>query len=72
MPYFIYQVFSDKKLELVDEFPAFPVAKKIVKQLRAEQTDPEAFRYQIIFAKNPSEAEMLLKEKREALLTGED
>lgn len=72
MPYFIYKIFSDKKLEKVSNFPKFIEAKQQVKILRAALSEADHYQLKIIFAQHETEAEMLLKEEREYRPTGED
>jgi len=71
MPYFIYQIEADKKLELLHTFPKYRDAKAQAKSLRAELTDDTA-NIKIIFASNPTEAERLLLTPREAPVQGDD
>jgi len=72
MPYFIYNVFPDKKLELVAEMEKFREAKLHARALREEQLDTANYTVKIIFAKNSMEAQLLLKEEREARPLGDD
>lgn len=72
MPYFIYKVFADKKLEKIISFPKFIEAKQEVKTLRAALTNEDRYQVKIIFAQNEAAAEMLLKEERERQPEGDD
>ncbi len=72
MPYFIYKVFADKKLEKISSFPKFIDAKQEAKTLRAALTNVDHYNIKIIFAQNEMSAEMLLKEEREYLPDGDD
>jgi len=72
MPYFIYKIFSDKKLEKVSNFPKFIEAKQQAKTLRAALSEQDNYYIKIVFADHETEAEMLLKEEREYRPTGED
>lgn len=72
MPYFIYKIHADKKLEQVGEFEKFREAKLQAREMRAAQTVADNYQVKIIFAKNPSEAKLLLKEEREPQPRGDD
>lgn len=72
MPYFIYKVFADKKLENITSFPKFIEAKQEVKTLRAALTSADQYQVKIIFAQNEISAEMSLKEEREYQPDGDD
>lgn len=72
MPYFIYKVFADKKLEKITSFPKFVDAKQQARTLRATLTAADHYNIKIIFAQNETAAEMLLKEEREYLPEGDD
>jgi hypothetical protein len=72
MPYFIYKVFADKKVENISCFPKFIEAKQEVKILRAALTSADQYQIKIIFAQNETAAEMLLKEERERQPEGDD
>lgn len=72
MPYFIYNVFANKKVEKVSSFPKFIEAKQEAKALRAALTNEDQYQVKIIFAQNEIAAEMLLKEEREYQPDGDD
>lgn len=72
MPYQIYKVFPDKKLEYIDTKDAYREAKDLVSALRKEQGDDADHLVRLVFAKNQSEAERLLTEEREAPPAGEE
>lgn len=72
MPYFIYKVFADKKVEKITSFPKFIEAKQEAKILRAALTSADHYQVKIIFAQNEIAAEMLLKEEREYQPDGDD
>lgn len=72
MPYFIYKVFPDKKVEKITAFSKFIEAKQEVKKLRALLTINDHYQVKIIFAQHETSAEMLLKEEREYQPDGDD
>ncbi len=72
MPYFIYKVFPGKKLEQIAELEKFREAKQQARSLRESTPPTDAYSIKIIFAKNELEAQLLLKEAREARPVGDD
>ena len=72
MPYFIYKIRPVKQLEKVSHFEKFREAKIEVKAMRKELDVADNYVLKIIFAKNEIEAELLLKETREARPLGDD
>lgn len=65
MPYFVYSVASDKKLELIRSFDSYREAKQAATAARLKLSVNENRLVRIIFAQNPAEAEELLRTKRE-------
>ncbi|MDM8545531.1 hypothetical protein [Candidatus Venteria ishoeyi] len=72
MPYFLYKVFPDKKLEKITDFEKFQDAKKQARDLRTSMTEADNYTVKVMFAKNEMEAELLLKETREPRPRGDD
>lgn len=72
MPYFVYKVFSGKRLELVESRDKYPEAKSLVKSMRMALSADDDYSVRIIFASNTNEAERLLTEKREPRPAGEE
>lgn len=72
MPYFIYKIYSKKQLEKITEFEKFRDAKLEARKMRETLTSADPYDIKIIFAKNDLEAEVLLKEEREARPQGDD
>ena len=73
MPYYIYNVYPDKQLEKVAEFPAFREASTEAKRLRKEIPLAGLYKVKVIFAENESLAAGLLMQEREPEpLTGDD
>ncbi|MEW8013679.1 MAG: hypothetical protein B0D96_03910 [Candidatus Sedimenticola endophacoides] len=72
MPYFIYRIHTDKRLEPEGSFNSYREAKHQAKALRADQDPDEQTSVRIIFAHNPIEAERLLLTPREAPVEGDD
>ncbi len=65
MPYFIYRISPERKLNLVESFDRYQDAKRAVTALRVAQESDDADRVKMIFAKDSREAEELLTVKRE-------
>ena len=72
MPYFVYKVFSNRTLEPVDAHEKYRDAKVRARELRAESKDDDDFTFRLIYARNETEAERLLTQKREPRPLGED
>ena len=71
MPYFIYNIYPNRRLEPVERFDKYPDAKKAARTMRAKLTPDDEHTVKIVFAPNPEEAERLLLEKREPQPEGE-
>ena len=72
MPYFVYKVFSNRTLEPVDAYDKHRDAKVRARELRVESKDDDDFTFRLIYARNETEAERLLTQKREPRPLGED
>lgn len=72
MPYFIYNIFPNKKLELVESFPKYRDARDAARTLRSQLPDDALHTVKVIHAKHPEEAERLLKQERKPRPLGED
>ena len=72
MPYLVYKVFAEKKLEYVDTQPNYREAKAVVNAMRKELNEEADHMVRMVFAKNQNEAERLLTEEREAPPAGEE
>ena len=72
MPYFVYKVFSGRKVELVDRFDGYRDARNHARDLRGALPPDADHTIRVIFANNESEASRLLAEKREPRPLGED
>ena len=73
MPYYIYRVFPDKRLEKIEEFPAFREASVRAKTLRREIPADQDYLIKMVFAETPFEAQLLLAQPRQPEpLTGDD
>ena len=71
MPYFIYKITSGsaggiKDLELIDIFDEFKLAKKFIREQRAEIELDDRTTMKMIFAETELEAEQRLREPRDA------
>ena len=65
MAYFVYNIFPNKKLELLDEYPTYREARDNVRDRRKLQDENAEHTVRLVHAKNPAEAERLLNAKRE-------
>ena len=72
MPYFIYRIETDKKVQMIESHPKYREAKERAKGLRAEKAADDPATIRIIFAQNALEAERLLLTPREAPVEGDD
>lgn len=72
MPYFLYKVFPNKKLELIEDFGKYKEAKDKARHLRDEMGDDDSYIVKIIHAKHPDEAQRLLSQERKPRPMGED
>lgn len=72
MPYYVYAVKPYAQLERLAEFPAFKEASAHAKALRAGQRAGLAARIKVMFADNPTAAEDLMLQVREAPPDGDD
>jgi hypothetical protein len=69
MPYYIFNIQPapapvNKELKLINEFEKFQDAKKELKNLRVNNTDPKTL-FKTVLAENVLEAEEMLMETRE-------
>jgi hypothetical protein len=60
MPFFIFKVAADHRLEYLDEEEKYRAAKEKVKQLRAAHTRDDGTTYRMVFANSVGQAELLL------------
>lgn len=65
MPYFIYRISPQRLLTYVDEFAHYRKARDTARHMRRERTRDDLETIKIVFAKDRSEAEILLKTHRE-------
>jgi len=72
MPYFVYKIAPDKKLELLDEYPGYREARDNVRDRRKELDENTEHTVRLIHAKHTEEAERLLTDKREPRPMGEE
>jgi hypothetical protein len=75
MPYYVYSIIEKEKtkeLEHLDTFAKYQEAKKAVRSKREQKAADDVADYRMIFAKNETEAETLLKAPRDERVIGED
>lgn len=72
MPYFVYNVYPDKKLELIETFGKYREARDHARELRKQLTENDTHTVKLIHAKHETEAERLLTTEREARPIGEE
>lgn len=65
MPYFIYRISPQRILTYISEYAHYRQARDTARQMRQEQIRDNLDTIKIIFAKDRSEAELLLKIPRE-------
>jgi hypothetical protein len=66
MPYFVYKIFPEDQLELVDTYEVFKEAKNVCREMRKSMAGDEGYQVRMIFAKDTREARRLLTTKRKA------
>ena len=72
MPYFVYKVSENRRLEQVDAFDRYRDAKQLARSMREQLPDDADYLVRVIFAGNGEEAARLLTEKREPRPMGEE
>ena len=65
MPYFVYRIPEERKLEYIDTFEKYREAREITRSQRAELGKGSTVLVKMIYAKNQTEAEKLLLAPRE-------
>ncbi len=65
MPYYIYRISAERKLELVESYEAYRDAKQAATRMRAGRNPNDAYTVKMIFAQDPAEAKQLLTTRRE-------
>jgi hypothetical protein len=72
MPYYVYEIFPPKRLELVDGFSAYREARTRARALRAALGADAEQSVRVIYAQSTEEAARLLTEVREPRPLGEE
>jgi len=72
MPYFLYRITADRKLNLIDTFEKFQDAKARARQMRAEASDGSTDTIRMIFAETAKKAQLLLSDARNPRTDGDD
>jgi len=72
MPYFVYNIFPDQKLECLEEHPSYKEARDSVRNKRKEMKEDAGYTVRLVHAKHTEEAERLLTAKREPRPMGEE
>ena len=72
MPYFIYRIQSERKLEKIDAFPKYREAKEMIRTIRSQEDSEADTLIRMIFANNQTEAEQLLRAPRDDRIIGDD
>lgn len=72
MPYFVFNVFPNKKVQEVESFGAYREARDFARERRTALTSDDDYVVKVIFAGNADEAARLLTTEREARPLGED
>lgn len=71
MPFFVYRVFPDQKLEYIDRYEVYKDAKAVLRALQMDEHRPDVL-MRMMFAPNESEAERLLLAPRDDRILGDD
>ncbi|WPL18041.1 hypothetical protein Thiowin_03092 [Thiorhodovibrio winogradskyi] len=72
MPYFVYQVSTNRQLTYIDTKERYQDARTLVRELRAKNSADDKGEYRLIFAHQQGEAEKLLSTPRDERVIGED
>ena len=72
MPYFVYEIYPPRRLELVDGFESYREARERARSLRADLGAEAEQTVRVIFARSTEEATRLLMEVREPRPLGEE
>lgn len=72
MPYYVYEIYPPRRLELVDSFEAYRDARTHARSLRASLGADAQQQVRVIFAQSTEEASRLLTEVREPRPLGEE
>ena len=72
MPYFIYKIHGNQRFELVESKAKYAEARQIARSMRASLGPDDDYSVRMIFAGSTTEAERLLREKREPRPIGEE
>lgn len=72
MPYFLYRISAARILTPLDSFPDYRSARDRARALRADPAALDGDMVKIVFARDPDEAETLLKAKKEKILHEDD
>jgi len=66
MPYFVFKIFPQDKLELVEDHAVFKEAMKRCREMRADLPADADYSVRMIFAKDAEEGRRLLRTRRAA------
>jgi len=72
MPYFLYRISGDRKLQLIDTFEKFQDAKARARQMRADAPPENSETIRMIFAETAKKAQLLLTDPRNPKTDGDD
>ncbi|MCP3870222.1 MAG: hypothetical protein GY703_19440 [Gammaproteobacteria bacterium] len=72
MPYFVYRISEDNKLQCLDQHNSYKEARGQVRKRRSEQAADDTSLVRLIFASSEMEAERLLLTPRESPVEGDD
>jgi hypothetical protein len=72
MPYFVYEIFPPRRLQLVDSFEGYREARSRARALRAALAADADQTVRVIHARSTEEATRLLMEVREPRPLGEE
>ena len=72
MPYFVYNIHPDKRLELLIQYPTYKEARDNVRERRKEMNEDTDHTVRLVHARHEQEAERLLAAKREPRPSGEE
>ncbi|MCG6872271.1 MAG: hypothetical protein LJE84_08265 [Gammaproteobacteria bacterium] len=66
MPYFVFRIEPDQRMQHLETFTAFREAMSFARKLRSERAPDAEYEVRMIFADDPAEGRRLLSTRRKA------
>lgn len=72
MPYYLFKMFPNRKVEVIESHPKFRDARDRARELRAQLTVADNCEIKMVFAPNEGAGAKLLTTEREVIPMGDD